>query len=552
MQNKDLSMPESTHGLNFKALFENAPDPYLVLSPTLHIIGASHAYLKATLVQRESAIGRHLFDVFPDNPDDPNATGTSHLSASLQRVLQNKKTDIMAIQKYDIRRPESEGGGFEERHWAPSNHPVFNSAGEIEAIIHKAEDVTEFIRLKQERVEQHKLNLELLDQREQQDKVRQAQKLEAMGQLAGGVAHDFNNFLGIVMLSCEELLARQNVSEEVRTEIDRIHKSAKSAADLTRGLLAFSRNQVLQPKAVEVNQAVSQLHALLKRLLPENVRLTTALGANPSTVIIDHGQLDQIVMNLVVNARDAMPSGGTISVDTENVTLEKPLSTGHFKVEPGKYVLISVRDTGVGMDAATQARLFEPFFTTKPVGKGTGLGLATVHGIVSQNKGTIWVYSELGRGTVFKIYLPSTEQSVEQAVSPLVRKAVDVSGLDPILVVEDQDPLRKIIVSVLQGHGYKVFEAENGVEALKFLNGYSGKLSLLVSDVIMPEMGGMELSERVLRTRPGLPILFLSGYTDDVLPALGSTVAKTFFLEKPFGIQALITKVAEALALTVK
>ncbi|MBL7714068.1 MAG: response regulator [Bdellovibrionales bacterium] len=496
-------MPTKKIDLDFKALFESAPDLYLVLAPDLTIVGASDAYLKATLVKREQVLGRPLFEVFPDNPDDPTATGTSHLSASLDRVLKNRVVDTMAIQKYDIRRPESEGGGFEERHWAPANFPVLNSKGEVQSIIHKVEDVTEYVKLKKERIEQHRVNQELIDKQDQMEKLRQLQKLEAMGQLAGGVAHDFNNFLNIVIMSCEELLTHQELSIAVRGEIERIHKSAGSAADLTRGLLAFSRKQVLQPKALELNASVEKLlNTLLKRLLPENIQLKTSLKATHAKVVIDRGQLDQILLNLVVNARDAMPSGGTVTVETESVHLDEAMSAGHFKVAPGEYVMVSVRDTGVGMDAATQARIFEPFFTTKPMGKGTGLGLATVHGIVSQNQGTIWVYSELNKGTVFKVYLPRTDHEIEAPFEP-PKKREKVQGVAPILVVEDQDPLRGIICSVLRSQGYVVHEAENGVKALEFLAGYKGELSLLVTDVIMPDMGGQALAARLKKIRPG-------------------------------------------------
>lgn len=528
----------------FKVLFEASPNLYLVLSPQFIILAASDAYLKATLITRESAVGRNIFDVFPDNPNDPKSNGVSLLKASLERVLKNKAPDDMAIQKYDIPLPSGEG--FEERHWSPLNTPVIGPLGDLLYIIHRVEDVTDLVKLKSERIKQFQLTEEIKAEKDVIEKKQQSQRMEAMGALAGGVAHDFNNLLSIILLSCEKVLDRNKLDEEVETDLNRIISSGKKAAALTRQLLAFSRKQVLQPKVLNLNKTVEGIQDLLSRLLKENIQFQTNLTQNIKSILVDQAQVEQVILNLVINARDAMPSGGQILVETSNVTLDEAMASGNLLVEAGSYVMLSVRDTGVGMDANTQARIFEPFFTTKAVDKGTGLGLATVYGIVSQNKGCIWVYSEVNVGTVFKVYFPQHDGPLDATIAPS-QSAKDYNKTGTLLVVEDQKPLREVICSALEHDGHKVFSAENGAQALELLVELNDKVDLIITDVIMPVMGGKELNAKLQALGKKIKILFLSGFTDDVLEDSLDQNRGLQFLEKPFSNQALRAKVKNLL-----
>lgn len=540
-------MPSSTQMPDFQILFESTPGLYLVLAPDLTIVAVTDAYLTATLTQRENIIGCALFDVFPDNPNDPEASGATNLRSSLERVMQNKCADIMAIQKYDIRRPESEGGGFEERYWSPINFPVLGSDNEIRYIIHRAEDVTEFVKLKQEGIAQHKITEELKSRADQLEKRRQSQRMEAMGQLAGGVAHDFNNLLTTIIMNCDMTMSLPAVTEPVKTNLEQIKKTSERAAALTRQLLAFSRKQILQPKALNINSIIETLGNMLRRLINEDIKLITKLDSALGNTLIDAGQVEQIILNLVVNARDAMPKGGKIVLETANVILDKTMASGNPKTKPGHYIMLAVRDDGVGMDAKTQARIFEPFFTTKNIGKGTGLGLATVYGIVSQNKGTIWVYSELKKGTVFKIYLPLIGQPVE---TPTIEKPMlnSLYGTETILVVEDQDDLRDLVCRILKMQGYSVYEAPNGLKALGIVMENPDLFDLVITDVVMPEMGGKAFVEKLSAFKNNIKVLYFSGYTEDTLSNYGVSGSQLHFLEKPFTMEALLKKVRAVLA----
>lgn len=533
--------------IDFQAVFEATPNLFLLLSPDLNIVGASNAYLEATMVHRQDVIGKNLFDVFPDNPDDPSSKGTAHLKASLDRVRARRLPDSMAIQKYDVRRPESQGGGFEERHWSPLNTPVLDHDGKLLYILHRVEDVTDLVKLKRERVEAYRINEELMTEKDRLEKLRQSQRLEAMGALAGGVAHDFNNILSVILMTCESVLRGHKIPDEVRGELREVISSGERAAALTRQLLAFSRKQVLQPRPLNLNGVVDGIYEMLKRLVKENIEFSVLPGKDLKNIKVDQGQLEQVILNLVVNSRDAMPQGGKITIETQNVVLDKAMAAGNMRVEPGPYVMLAVRDTGVGMDANTQARIFEPFFTTKSQGSGTGLGLATVYGIVTQNKGSIWVYSEPNKGTVFKIYFPQIDAAIEKADAPQA-SALTKKVTGTLVLVEDQDPLRRIMNSILTKEGFTVHEAPNGLEALKLLQKIDFKADLIVTDVIMPELGGQQLASRIKSLGHKIDFLFLSGFTGDVVLDVDTSDGTPNFLEKPFNHRALLDKVQSILA----
>jgi signal transduction histidine kinase len=381
---------------------------------------------------------------------------------------------------------------------------------------------------------------------EREAQLRQSQKMEAVGQLAGGVAHDFNNIVAVIMLQSELLLTQLDQSDNSRRRVEEIRKASHRAASLTQQLLAFSRKQVLQPKVLDLNVIVSDLDRMLRRLIGEHIEFLTMPEAGLGQVKADRSQLEQVVMNLAINARDAMPGGGKLAIETANVELDENYAAHHIGVEPGHYVMLGVSDTGSGMDAQTQARIFEPFFTTKEQGKGTGLGLSTVYGIVKQSGGHIWVYSEADWGTTFKVYLPRLDQVVESAL-PGEAQAALPQGTETILLVEDEEMIRKAAREILEVNGYLVLEASGGDEALMLGRAHQGRIQLLMTDVVMPQMNGRELAERLVRLRPELKVLYMSGYTDDAIIHHGVLGEGIAFLEKPFTAKALTHKVRELL-----
>jgi two-component system cell cycle sensor histidine kinase/response regulator CckA len=379
-----------------------------------------------------------------------------------------------------------------------------------------------------------------------QDQLTQARKMEAVGRLAGGVAHDFNNLLTVMIGRSQLLLRRLEAQDPVRPELELIQEAAGQAAELTRQLLAFSRKQVLRPTVLDLNSAVAHLGAMLKRLIGEDIVLVTELAPALGCVKADPGQIQQVVMNLTANARDAMPRGGRLTIETANVDLDATYARRHVGVPPGQYVMLAVTDTGLGMAPETQAHIFEPFFTTKGPGQGTGLGLATVYGVVKQSDGHIWVYSEPGRGTTFKIYLPRVNATVTpEETDP--NGAPLSPGHETILLAEDAPAVRALARDVLRAQGYTVLEAQHGREALTIGEQHAGPIHLLLTDVVMPEMNGRELAERLASIRPTTPILYMSGYTDNVVVHHGVLDRSAVFLEKPFTPAALVCKVRQVL-----
>jgi two-component system, cell cycle sensor histidine kinase and response regulator CckA len=385
-------------------------------------------------------------------------------------------------------------------------------------------------------------NRDVSEKRLLEEQLRQSQKMEAIGQLAGGVAHDFNNLLGII-LGCTELAAEYTELDKIRKRLAEIRKAADRASSLTRQLLAFSRKQVLEPKVIDLSAKVSEIADMLTRLVGEDVDVHTSLPGDLWSVRVDPSQFEQILLNLVVNAREAMPQGGKLTIETRNVELEEAYTRTHALAAPGRYVMISVSDSGIGMDAETQARIFEPFYTTKKT--GTGLGLATVYGAVQQSGGNIWVYSELGKGTTFKIYLPAVEgaRRLASADAP----ATQAGGSETILLVEDADALRAVTREFLELAGYTVKDAANGEQAVQIARVHSGAIDLLLTDVVMPGMSGPEVAKRVAQLHPEAKVLFMSGYTANAVLNHGALDNSMTLLSKPFSRASLTRKVRELL-----
>jgi two-component system cell cycle sensor histidine kinase/response regulator CckA len=388
--------------------------------------------------------------------------------------------------------------------------------------------------------------VDLSSRRQLEEQLRQAQKMEAVGQLAGGVAHDFNNLLTAILGYADILSSQVGEGSPATESVAEIRKAGERAASLTRQLLAFSRRQVLEPKVLDLNAVVENLEKMLRRLIGEDVELFTVLDRGIARVRADAGQLEQVVINLAVNARDAMPKGGTLTIETKDVELDEAYAREHISVRPGRYVMLAVSDTGIGMSVETKSHMFEPFFTTKGKGKGTGLGLATVYGIVKQSGGYIWAYSELDRGTSFKVYLPHVEGAVDAA--PTRRKSErQTGGSETVLLVEDEQAVRALVRRILERYGYTVIEASGAAQALEAARRHEGPIHLILTDVIMPEMGGSELAPRLAELRPDVRVLFMSGYTDDGILRQGLIAEGGHFLQKPFTPEVLARKVRDVL-----
>jgi signal transduction histidine kinase len=404
--------------------------------------------------------------------------------------------------------------------------PVRDEQGKIVNYVATKRDIT------------HELQLE--------EQYRQAQKMEAIGLLAGGIAHDFNNLLTAINGFAELSQMRLPPDSPIQKLVGNILHSGKRAADLVGQMLTFSRKQIIESIILDLNSVVADMEKMLRRVIGEHIRMETDLAPDLWPVEADPTQIEQIIVNLAVNARDAMPNGGWLTIETSNVFLDEDYAAGHLGVEPGEHVLLAISDTGFGMSDEVQARIFEPFFTTKEMGKGTGLGLATVYGIVKQSGGHIWVYSEPGQGTTFKIYLPCAVEAIatsfrDNQTNHLLR------GTETILLVEDEPAVRELATLILQEQGYKVLEAANGQEALRLSQEHNEKIQLLLTDVVMPGMGGKELAEQLDQTRSDLKILFMSGYADSIIAHHGVLELDIPFMEKPFSSHTLTYKVREVL-----
>jgi len=466
--------------------------------------------------------GREMVEVGP----------MEELNTTLAQIL---APEYMALARQILRRTSQDGQGTYEVEVLTKDKGRLN-----------LELATRLVQRKGQPVEIEGIGRNTTRRRRLEAQLRQAQKMEAVGRLAGGVAHDFNNLLTVISGFGQLVLGRLDRTDPKSQHMAEILKASDRAAALTQQLLAFSRQQVLQPQVLDLNVTMANTASLLRRTLGEDIELSIIPGHGLGRVKADSGEIDRAIMNLAVNARDAMPHGGTLTIRTDNVTLDESYARLHYSVPPGEYVQLSVTDTGCGMDAETQRHLFEPFFTTKDPGKGTGLGLATVHGIVRQSGGHITVYSEVGHGTCFKIYFPRVDEVTKPSPEPGVLEE-HRGGTETILLVEDEAMVRDLAQEVLKESGYKVIAVDRPDEALKISDQSQGPIDLILTDVVMPGMSGPELVERIKPKRPDIKVLYVSGYAADALVRHGLPHSKTAFLQKPFSPAALTRKVREVL-----
>jgi two-component system, cell cycle sensor histidine kinase and response regulator CckA len=527
----------------------------LVAFVLLFDIYTIYQQLQIRRIRRELGQGKELFRLIGENAVDMIAVVDAknnrlYNSPAYERVLGYSPEELKATSSFEQIHPDDletvreaarhvqKGGAarsieYRMRHkdgtWRfleSTASPIRNDKGEIEKLVIVNRDISERKQL--------------------EEKFRQAHKMEAVGRLTGGIAHDFNNLLGVMIGYAESMQRRLEKTHALRESVDEIIKAGKRAGSLTQQLLAFSRQQVLYPTVLDLSGIVSDMGKLLGRVIGADIELTTNLDTGLGSVKADQSQLEQVIMNLAVNARDAMPKGGKLILRTENIVMDEIFVQQHpYPVRPGPYVLLTVTDTGTGMDAETKARAFQPFFTTKEKGKGTGLALSTVYGVVKQSAGYIDIYSNPGEGATFKIYLPRTDEAVtiekvihvESAASPKIEQT--------ILLAEDEPSLRTLTRNTLQECGYTVLEAKDGSEALKVSREHEGGIDLLLTDIVMPEIGGHALTQELSRERPGIRVVYMSGYTASYTGLLLGM--RKFFLMKPFTSDSLIEKIREAL-----
>jgi PAS domain S-box-containing protein len=495
----------------FRLISENAMDMIAVVDPEGRRLYNSPAYARILGFNDEELAGTTFYDHV--HPDD--------VYTAQQAVKAATATNPGGTVQYRMRHKDGNWHVIESGASA-----ILNQHGKVEKFVIVNRDVSE--------------------QRQLEEKFRQAQKMEAVGRLSGGVAHDFNNLLGVIIGYAEFLQESLDPENSLRGSVDEILKAGKRAASLTRQLLAFSRQQVLDPKVIDFNVVVLDMDKMLRRLIGEDIELSTVLGPDLGHIKADQGQLEQVLLNLVVNARDAMPDGGKLLIDTQNMMMDEAFVRRYpYPVQTGPYVCLTVTDSGIGMDAETKARAFEPFFTTKEKGKGTGLGLSTVYGVVKQSGGYIDIYSTAGAGTTFKIYLPRVQEAIT-ADAP-VGNATSFTGNETILLAEDETSLRTLTRNTLELCGYKVLEAKDGVEALEVSDRYKGPIDLLLTDMVMPGMGGHALAQELTRRRPEIHLAYMSGYTGQSVGSQGPVDPGSVFLMKPFTRELLTRKIREAL-----
>jgi len=496
--------------MEWRKTFDSISDMILILDPQLNIIRVNKAVSEMLKLPYQEILGKRCYHMFHNTNQPPDFCPYKELVAERKEIC------------WEQFEPKF------ERHFSITMTPVFDESGNLNSIIGIYRDITEEKRL--------------------QEQLEHAVKMEAVGRLAGGMAHDFNNNLTPIVGICDLLLEEMNSEHPLYSDIVDIRESAERCTNLVKQLMAFSRKQVVEPKTFNLNNVINNMEKMLARLIGEHIHLEKNLDTRLELVKADIGQIELVIVNLVVNARDAMPYGGRISIETANVYIDEEFTRSHLDFKPGWYVVLCISDTGIGMDKDILDKIFEPFFTTKEKGKGTGLGLAIVYGIVKQAGGSILVESEPGRGTTFRIYLPVVDESEKKILTKESKpKTMALHGWETILLVEDELSVRKVVKRALEYMGYKVIDAEDGQQALTLIKQLKTPIDLLITDVIMPEMSGKDLALRIQALFPDLKVVFISGYLDDIIGNQGILEPGIQFIQKPIKIEALAQKIRETL-----
>lgn len=570
---------------DFKSIFNQLPGLYMVLDRDLRIVAATDGYLRATRTRRSEVIGRYVFDVFPDNPADPNADGVRNSKASFDRVFRSGEIDAMVVQRHDIRHPESEGGGYEVRYWSPINAPIYEQDGSVAYIVHRVQDVTEFMRLKQEGAEQAKATDELrertlrmegdlysrsrevadtsrklkqaneelsqayerlrkeTEEREQLEKqLRHGQKMEALGLMAGGIAHDFNNILAAMIGFTELTIDHLPEGGSARRNLRHVLDAGLRGRDLVRQMLVFSRRDEQERRPVALTDAIKDAEKLLRASIPSTIETRIDIKSE-SAVLADPVGVQQVLINICNNARDAMlETGGVLQIEVDDVVIEGRDNLPNLG--PGAHVRLRVTDTGSGISPDVIDRIFDPFFTTKGIGHGTGLGLSVVHGIVESYGGAITVESEPGKGSTFSVYLPKASQDgVEdrEVEVPLPR------GRERVLFVDDEELLVEMAVNMMKDLGYDAVGSTSGSEAFERLSEHPNEFDLLITNQTMPGVTGLQLARDIKTIRDTIPIILTTGFSHLVTPESLKAAGIAAFVMKPLVKKELARTIREVL-----
>jgi two-component system, cell cycle sensor histidine kinase and response regulator CckA len=509
---QDKTIPASFFSSDdfIRTLIQSSPLAIMAIDPQMNVQIWNPAAEKLFLWKEEEVIGKPL----PIVPEDRS----NEFREYYQQVMRGE-----AIKEKKTQRRRKDQSLIDV---SLSTSALFNKQGEVCGAMAIILDITE--------------------QRKLEEQLRQSQKIEAVGRLAGGVAHDFNNLLTAIIGYSDLALHYLDNKEQLKKKLEEVKRSANRATSMTRQLLAYSRKQMIQPKVLNLNSVLNDMQKMVRQLIGEDIDIVFSLNNDLGSIRADIGQMEQMILNLLVNSRDAMPQGGTVTVKTQNVYLDEEHARQYIDITPGNYIMLSVADSGAGMDEETQKHIFEPFFTTKPTGMGTGLGLSTVYGVVKQSGGHVTVWSKIGQGTDFTIYLPQIDSEPDPIPQPVAPSELP-TGTETVLVVDDDENIRTLVSETLEECGYTVLRAQHGGEALLICQKHRGEIHLMLSDVVMPQIGGRVLAEKLVLLYPNIKMLFMSGYTDDILVRHIVLDANPLFLEKPFTMQALACKVREVL-----